>query len=450
MGRGGPGARVHFRCPLQNGGTRHAREDRRFGRAARTARRDSAAPPARAGPAGTRGGIRGRRRVDEGRSQGPGRFPRRRDRDAIHDEPEEQRRHGAQGRGRRLSLAPAHLRFLVRERRRSPGDGSKDRGTHERRHDRTLFSRFGRFLGRAHSRGRRKEAEGVGHEHEEIHEDSQFPKVVTLDDQSVLVFSSIIGEKKCLETKLDKKGEYIYGDIPHTQGLSGSDLLTSPHDGTNKNSILFHHGDLPYEMVTTYNQNTLLSSVKEPKSRYFAHKSIVALKSGKIVIAGIVGGSNENVLTDVDINIYDPTTQTFGTGLTFGANGKLVSCYEHKENQVYCAFVSQQYPFVSKLILQHIEVNSNANTMASKSSQVIKTFYTVFNYLKAVPFSDTQAIILFRVGNGEALPKYGNSGQDLFFYQYELSNEEGALVKGIRYESLVKVYESNKNDPSEN
>ena len=283
--------------------------------------------------------------------------------------------------------------------------------------------------------------------HEEIHEDSQFPKVVTLDDQSVLVFSSIIGEKKCLETKLDKKGEYIYGDIPHTQGLSGSDLLTSPHDGTNKNSILFHHGDLPYEMVTTYNQNTLLSSVKEPKSRYFAHKSIVALKSGKIVIAGIVGGSNENVLTDVDINIYDPTTQTFGTGLTFGANGKLVSCYEHKENQVYCAFVSQQYPFVSKLILQHIEVNSNANTMASKSSQVIKTFYTVFNYLKAVPFSDTQAIILFRVGNGEALPKYGNSGQDLFFYQYELSNEEGALVKGIRYESLVKVYESNKNDP---
>ena len=283
--------------------------------------------------------------------------------------------------------------------------------------------------------------------HEEIHEDSQFPKVVTLDDQSVLVFSSIIGEKKCLETKLDKKGEYIYGDIPHTQGLSGSDLLTSPHDGTNKNSILFHHGDLPYEMITTYNQNTLLSSVKEPKSRYFAHKSIVALKSGKIVIAGIVGGSNENVLTDVDINIYDPTTQTFGTGLTFGANGKLVSCYEHKENQVYCAFVSQQYPFVSKLILQHIEVNSNANTMASKSSQVIKTFYTVFNYLKAVPFSDTQAIILFRVGNGEALPKYGNSGQDLFFYQYELSNEEGALVKGIRYESLVKVYESNKNDP---
>ena len=90
--------------------------------------------------------------------------------------------------------------------------------------------------------------------HEEIHEDSQFPKVVTLDDQSVLVFSSIIGEKKCLETKLDKKGEYIYGDIPHTQGLSGSDLLTSPHDGTNKNSILFHHGDLPYEMITTYIQ----------------------------------------------------------------------------------------------------------------------------------------------------------------------------------------------------
>ena len=93
-------------------------------------------------------------------------------------------------------------------------------------------------------------------------------------------------------------------------------------------------------MITTYNQNNLISSIKEPKSRYFAHKSIVALKSGKIIIAGIVGGANENVLTDVDINIYDPKTKTFGTGLSFGANGKLVSCYEQKTNQVYCAFVS--------------------------------------------------------------------------------------------------------------
>ena len=282
--------------------------------------------------------------------------------------------------------------------------------------------------------------------HEEVHEDSQFPKVVTLDDQSVLIFSSVIGEKKCLETKLDKKGEYIYGDIPHTQGLSGSDVLTSPHDGTNQNSILFHHGDLSYEMITTYNQNNLISSIKEPKSRYFAHKSIVALKSGKIIIAGIVGGANENVLTDVDINIYDPNTKTFGTGLSFGVNGKLVSCYEQKTNQVYCAFVSQQYPFVSKLNLQHIEVNSNANTMASKGSQIIKTFYTVFNYLKAVPFSENEAIILFRVGNGESYPKYGNSGKDLFFYQYQLSTEEGSLVKGIRYDSLVKDDDGNSKD----
>ena len=41
-----------------------------------------------------------------------------------------------------------------------------------------------------------------GAEHEEVHQDSQFPKVVVLDDQSVIVFSSVIAGNMCLETKL--------------------------------------------------------------------------------------------------------------------------------------------------------------------------------------------------------------------------------------------------------
>jgi hypothetical protein len=34
---------------------------------------------------------------------------------------------------------------------------------------------------------------------EELHDDSQFPKVVNLDDQGVLIFSPIVGLNKFLE-----------------------------------------------------------------------------------------------------------------------------------------------------------------------------------------------------------------------------------------------------------
>ena len=269
---------------------------------------------------------------------------------------------------------------------------------------------------------------------EEIHDDSQFPKVVVLDDQSVLVFSKIVGLNKCLETKLDKKGETVYSYIPHDQGLAGSDILTSPHSATNQYPILVGHGGLSYEQITRYIQGQSPSTMKEPKSKYFIHKSVVALKCGKLLIAGIKEESNDKY--QVDVNLYDPKNNTYGSGgLSFDANGKMVSCYEQKENQVYCAYVDQQYPYVSKLMLQYIEVNPTANTLTSKGSQVIKTFFTVFNYLKAVNFNDNQAFIVFRVGNGDTKKTYGNSGRDLYYYHYELSKEE-TLVSGIRYDKL--------------
>ena len=270
---------------------------------------------------------------------------------------------------------------------------------------------------------------------EEIHEDAQWPKVANLDDGSVLIFSHVIGEKKCLETKLDKKGEFIYGDIPHNQTISPSDVLIAPHQNPDQVSVLVHNGGLSSEMITQYQQNVFKSSLKEPNSKYYVHKSVVALKNGKIIIAGIEEEVNDKVLTKIGVDIYDPKTNTYGNGLTLDAKGKMVSCYEQKENQVYCAYVIEQYEFVSKLILQHLEVNPTANSITSKASQVIKTFYTVFNYLKAIPFNEKEAIILFRVGNGNLYPRYGNTGKSIYYYHYELSSEE-TLVSGIRYEYL--------------
>ena len=161
-----------------------------------------------------------------------------------------------------------------------------------------------------------------GTEHEEVHQDSQFPKVVVLDDQSVIVFSSVIAGNMCLETKLNKKGEWIYGDIPHNHSMSGSDTITAAHEA-NQIPTFIGHGKLPYEMLYTYDKNNVVASLKDPKLKYYAHKSVVALKNGKIIIAGIVGGATEKTLTDVDVNIYDPKTKTYGSGLSFGANGLL-------------------------------------------------------------------------------------------------------------------------------
>lgn len=99
-------------------------------------------------------------------------------------------------------------------------------------------------------------------------------------------------------------------------------------------------------------------------------------------------------------------------------------------------------------MLQYIEVNPKANSLSSKGFQVIKTFYTVFNFIKAIPFNQNEAIILFRVGNGKEYPKYGNSGKNLFYYQVELAKNED-LVSGVRYINLNTDCRYRKEDEDE-
>ena len=270
-----------------------------------------------------------------------------------------------------------------------------------------------------------------------VHENAQFPKAYTLNNKHVLVISSVIGENKCLVSEYDEDGETVYADMPLNISDSGSAQMVC----VNENAIIFGHNkqnlarSIPYDTITRIKQGRYVSSKAVPKSHFYLQKSAVSLKCGNVLMAGITGGATNNVVTDIDVNLYDPQTDTYGNGISFGGYGKLVSCYEQKENQVYCAYVSQQYPFVAKLKLQLIEVNPTAKTLTSKGEQVIKTFYTEFNYLKAVPFNENEAIILFRVGNGEKLPRYGNSGKDLLYYHIKLSSEEG-LVSGVRYDKL--------------
>ena len=54
------------------------------------------------------------------------------------------------------------------------------------------------------------------------------------------------------------------------------------------------------------------------------------------------------------------------------------------------------------------------------------------------PFNENEAIILFRVGNGEKLPRYGNSGKDLLYYHIKLSSEEGLVFMAMPLRTSLK------------
>ena len=67
------------------------------------------------------------------------------------------------------------------------------------------------------------------------------------------------------------------------------------------------------------------------------------------------------------------------------------------------------YPF-ARLAIKYILVNDMI--LVDKGSKVIKTFYTAFNFLKAIRFNDNEGIVLFQTGNLDKVPRYGNSGKD--------------------------------------
>ena len=84
-------------------------------------------------------------------------------------------------------------------------------------------------------------------------------------------------------------------------------------------------------------------------------------------------------------------------------------------------------------------------TLVDKGSKTIKAFYTVFNFLKAIPFNNNEGIVLFQTGNNEKLPKYGNTGKDLYYYHLKVSDND---VNVLRYEYLYNdcVYKEDAED----
>ncbi len=285
-----------------------------------------------------------------------------------------------------------------------------------------------------------------------IHENSELPKVCTLADQSVLVLSTLRGEQSMKESKFDKQGRVLYGNSTYDLGYTASSQLVEMKsvNGSEPNYLLSFHNkenlknSVSKEFILEFNHGKSKST--SLTNDIYQQKSTVALKNGKIVLAGLNKKSGYGAQTSVDLKIYDPVTGTFGKGVSFSAFSDYVSCFELKDNDLYCVYSSFEHVYVNKLKIMYLSVsNDNTLTIVDKGDKVIKTFYTDFNFLKAIPFNDNEAIVLFQTGNGKNKPRYGNEGKDLYYYHL-IVNKKDISVK--RYELLYdncKLYDDPEN-----
>jgi len=130
-------------------------------------------------------------------------------------------------------------------------------------------------------------------------------------------------------------------------------------------------GKKPNEFYMKFKQGSILKN-ENKKDSIYQQKSVVALKSGKVLVAGIEPSSSYGANTNAEANIYDPITNTYGNGLTFNdAQSKYISCFELKANNVYCVYVSYEYYPVSKLRIKHIKVNNMTLTSTDNENKKV-------------------------------------------------------------------------------
>ena len=273
-----------------------------------------------------------------------------------------------------------------------------------------------------------------------IQENAEFAKVCTLEDGNVLALSSVINSQQMKVSKLDNQGRFIFKNETINMGYTADAQLVQP--AKSDNYLLTHHnrqnvaGHEAKEYVLTFKgKNSVVKSVVRNNSLY-QKSSAVPLKNGKVLVVGLNYIPSFGSETTADANVFDPNTGSFGNGISFKAHSKYISCYEQKENEVLCTYVSYEDAFVSKIKIKHLTVNGN--TLTQKDYEVVKNFYTEYNYLKAIPFDESDTLILFQTGNPKSSPihsRYGNEGKNLFFYHLQVVLSTGE-IKIKRYEYL--------------
>ena len=262
-----------------------------------------------------------------------------------------------------------------------------------------------------------------------LHEKSETPKVCQIKNGDVLAISSGLGKEQITNmTKFDKDGHIKYEKYQLLNGYSPSALVVESRDEskTSPEYYLFHHNkqkigasSTSAQNVTTFKDKGEILKMFNLKNRIYSRVSMVPLKNGNIFLAGIDTIAVHGDETTVEVNIYNPSSNKIVSGVSFESYGKLISCFEQEDNEIYCAHSYLVNPFVITLTLKHLKVTSNGVTIENTNPiKIVENWHTIMNYMKAIPLTKTEAAILIQIGDGNANPEipFGNSGQDLFFF----------------------------------
>ena len=276
-----------------------------------------------------------------------------------------------------------------------------------------------------------------------LHENSETAKVCQLKNGDVLAISSGLGNEQITNmTKFDKDGHTIYEKYQLLNGFSPSSIVVESKTKDTPEYYLFHHNkqkigasSLSDQNVTTFKDQGEIIKSFNLKKRIYGRISMVPLSSGKIFLAGIDTIAVQGDQTKVEINIYNPESNKIEGGISFDSYGKLISCFEQKPNEIFCAHSHLVNPFVTTLSLKLLKItNTGVNIENADSIKVLEHWHTIMNFMKATSISQTEAALLIQIGVGEKNKEipFGNSGKDLYFFH--ISTEGGNIdVKRMEY-----------------
>ena len=188
-----------------------------------------------------------------------------------------------------------------------------------------------------------------------LHDEHELPIVCTLEDGGLLAFTSYRGTlRQSKMTRFDGNANPVFHNITMNFDFTGSSKLIKfqnsdyyglfYHDSQNKNSQ-----SSSYEYFAIMKDKGEIVKTEKLQNKLFQTKSAVALKNGKIFMAGIAPISTNYAETSIRTYLYDPDKEEWQNGLSFAGHSKYVSCYEQKKDNLYCVYVSYDDAFITKL-----------------------------------------------------------------------------------------------------
>ena len=272
----------------------------------------------------------------------------------------------------------------------------------------------------------------IEYKSEIIHTNAELGKVCQTSEGDNLILSKVPNKDITFMSKLDDEANYIYHNKSYNLRYTGNAQITQSKLSNGQDGYILYHklnGKEYFSELTDAGPN----QKSKDYSTFSEQASAFTLKNGKIFFTGIANPAANYAQTTINLRVYDPQSQTESAGLSLKAYSKYVSCYEQKDNEVYCVYVYDEDPLRSLLGIQYFKV-TDAGIVEKGEPFLIKAFYTQFNYVKAMKYANNEVSIFFQTGNQKYTDTpYGNSGKDLYYYHLEVSPTS---MKVIRYDYM--------------